>query len=53
MLTGAIYILKRNFIFGKKLDFQKITGIEIPQERSIDIDDANEFALAEILIKKR
>ncbi len=53
MLTGAIYILKRKFIFGKKLDFQKITGIEIPQERSIDIDDATEFALAEILIKKR
>ena len=51
MLTGAIYIMKRALIFGKKLNFQKIEGIEIPYQRSIDIDDAKEFALAETLIK--
>lgn len=53
ILTGAIYIMKRALIFGKELNLQKVTGIEIPHERSIDIDDAKDFALAKtFLIKK-
>ena len=52
VLTGAIYIMKREVIFGEKIDLQKVTGIEIPQERSIDIDDENDFRLAKNLLLK-
>ena len=52
VLTGAIYIMKRAIVFGKKINLQKITGIEIPSKRSIDIDDENDFELARSLLKK-
>jgi CMP-N,N'-diacetyllegionaminic acid synthase len=53
ILTGSIYIMSRKIIFGKKFDFKKVVGIEIPNERSIDIDNANDFSLAESYLFKK
>ena len=44
--------LKRNIVFGKKINFRNISGIEIPYQRSIDIDNINDFILAENFLKK-
>ena len=52
ILNGAIYIMKRNIVFGKKINFRNISGIEIPYQRSIDIDNINDFKLAENFLKK-
>ena len=51
MLNGAIYIMRREIIFGKKINFKDIKGIEMPFERSIDIDNINEFKIASNFIK--
>ena len=51
ILNGAIYIMKRDVVFGKKIDFKNVDAIEMPFERSIDIDDINDFYLAKSLQK--
>ena len=38
--------MRRDIVFGKKINLNNIKGIEIPFERSVDIDDINEFKLA-------
>jgi CMP-N-acetylneuraminic acid synthetase len=50
LLNGSIYIMKREIFFGKKINFKNIKGIEIPFERSVDIDDIDEFKLASNLL---
>lgn len=51
VLNGSIYILDRDIIFRKKMNLTDILGVEIPFERSIDIDDINELKMARKLIK--
>ena len=51
--NGAIYVLKMNVIKNKKNYYtNKTYAYILPSERSIDIDNPMDFALAEILIKK-
>lgn len=51
--NGAIYVLKMNVIKNKKNYYtNKTYAYILPSERSIDIDNPLDFALAEILIKK-
>jgi len=53
ILNGSIYILKRDLVFGKKINLNSIIGIEIPTLRSIDIDDINDFLFVDRLIKRK
>lgn len=46
-ITNPNYILKTNHIFDGKINI-----VEIPKERSIDIDDKYDFEMAEYLYKK-
>ena len=52
VLNGSIYIIRRDIIFRKKMNLRNILGVEIPFERSIDIDDINDLKIARKLIKK-
>jgi len=51
--NGAIYVLKTGIIRNKKTYYtDKTYAYLLPPERSIDIDNPMDFALAEILIRK-
>lgn len=53
ILNGSIYIIKRKVFFKKYMKYNKIVGLEMPYERSIDIDNSLDFFLAEkIKLKK-
>jgi CMP-N-acetylneuraminic acid synthetase len=52
-LTNSIYVTKPNYVLSKKNMFDgNVKGIEIPQERSIDIDSMSDFIIAEEFFKK-
>lgn len=52
-LTNSVYVTYPKNILSKKVIFNKnIKGLEIPKERSIDIDDKVDFSIAEFLAKK-
>jgi N-acylneuraminate cytidylyltransferase len=52
-LTNSIYVTRPNYVLGKKNMFAgRVKGIEIPQERSIDIDNMFDFCFAEEMFKK-
>ncbi len=52
-LTNSVYVTYPKNILRKKGIFNKnIKGIEIPKERTIDIDDKIDFSIAEFLAKK-
>jgi N-acylneuraminate cytidylyltransferase len=52
-LTNSIYVTKPNYVLSTKNMFDgKVKGVEISQERSIDIDSKSDFIIAEELFKK-
>jgi CMP-N,N'-diacetyllegionaminic acid synthase len=49
--TGLVYVIKANLILEKKTIYgERIFSIQIPKERSITIDEENDFKIAEILL---
>ena len=51
MILGSLYVLKvQNFFIKKNIDKNYI-GLEIPRDRSIDIDDKNDWEFAKKLFK--
>lgn len=53
-ITTVAYILKPSFVLqGRSLFDGRIRAVEIPQERSIDIDTKVDFEIAELLMQKR
>jgi CMP-N-acetylneuraminic acid synthetase len=52
--NGSIYVMSRDFLLNNKSRYNKSTSPYImPQDRSINIDEVNDFYLAEIILKKR
>lgn len=52
--TGAVYAMKAaGFLKAKHRFFGKISLHEIPQDRSIDIDDPNDLLIAEVILRER
>lgn len=54
-INGAFYMSTRSFLMGSKraiLDFDNISGVVMPQERSIDIDEPVDFTIAEAVAKE-
>lgn len=53
-MNDGFNVWKRNALFSKNPQFNKTTNIFImPRERSIDIDEEEDFLRAELIIKKR
>jgi N-acylneuraminate cytidylyltransferase len=53
-LTGVCYVGKPSAILTKNSIFEgKVTGVEIPKERAIDIDTKLDFQIAEFLFKSK
>lgn len=53
-MNGAVYIVKtEELIRGRTLEPSKITGYIMDSEKSVDIDNIEDFLLAEILIGRR
>lgn len=51
-INGAIYIIKTEYLMSNENIYrEKCYAIVMPKENSIDIDDANDFKIAEALIK--
>ncbi|MFA4995849.1 MAG: N-acetylneuraminate synthase [Patescibacteria group bacterium] len=53
-LNGAIYVTRREVILeeGKLTDHSNLSAIVMPRERSVDIDEAIDFNIAEIMFEK-
>jgi len=52
-LSNSIYVTTPMYVLNKKSMFEgKVKGIEVPQERSIDIDSNFDFIYAEEMFKK-
>ncbi|MCG3470217.1 acylneuraminate cytidylyltransferase family protein [Xenorhabdus bovienii] len=52
-LTTVVYVTSPNYILKKKSIFEgNVVSIEVPKERSIDIDDIFDFKFAELLFKE-
>ena len=52
-LTNSIYVTRPTYVLSSKNMFDgRVKGIEIPQERSIDIDSNFDFVFAEEMFKK-
>ena len=49
-LNGAIYLLKKNELYKKKMFTEKCYAYIMPNERSVDIDTELDFAIAELRI---
>jgi len=53
-ITTVCYVLDTEFLFKKQSLFEgRVEAIEIPQERSVDIDSLFDFRIAEFLIRER
>ncbi len=53
-LTTVAYVVRPNFILERKRIWDgRVRGVLIPQERSIDIDTALDFKIAEFLMQER
>lgn len=53
MANGAVFATKRDFLFGENQIFSNPIGIHImPDERSIDIDEPVDFAMAEFFARQ-
>jgi len=51
-LTNSIYVTRPNYVLSRKNMFDgRVKGIEIPQERSIDIDNISDFFLQKKCLK--
>ncbi|MGJ8672982.1 cytidylyltransferase domain-containing protein [Rubritalea sp.] len=54
IVNGAIYMVRSELLMDGRGMYGGVTkGVEMPQERSIDIDTLLEFRIAEMLIKER
>jgi CMP-N,N'-diacetyllegionaminic acid synthase len=54
VLNGAIYIVKRDLLMNEDtLVGERNCGYVMPKERSIDIDDAEDFELAEFFLSRQ
>ncbi|KTL61781.1 acylneuraminate cytidylyltransferase [Photorhabdus laumondii subsp. laumondii] len=52
-LTTVVYVTSPNYILNKKSIFEgNVVSIEVPKERSIDIDDILDFRFAELLFNE-
>lgn len=52
-ITTVVYVANVDFIMKNKNIFDgNVTFIEVPKERSIDIDDINDFNFAELILKR-
>lgn len=52
-ITTVVYVLTPQFILNKQGLFDgKVTAIEVPKERAVDIDDIMDFKFAELLLKE-
>jgi CMP-N-acetylneuraminic acid synthetase len=52
-MTTVVYSTTPKYVLSSKNLFDgKITSIEVPKERAIDIDDIYDFMLAEAILKK-
>ncbi len=53
-ITTLFYILKPKLVLSKNHIFDcKVSGVKIPRERSLDIDNKFDFEFAEFLLKKK
>ena len=52
ILNGAIYIYKTKSLYKKKINKNLISGIIMPNNRSVDIDYLEDFNYAEYLLRK-
>jgi len=52
-INGGVYAVKKTTIFEQKtlFDFKNMSAVIMPRERSVDIDEEMDFAIAEVLIK--
>lgn len=53
VLNGAIYIYSKKYLFSKPKVRINQSGMVMPLSRSIDIDEINDFKIAEYLIKNK
>jgi|TARA_B100000767_G_scaffold245017_1_gene243649 CMP-N,N'-diacetyllegionaminic acid synthase len=53
ILNGAIYIYKKSFFYKKKINKDSVSGIIMPNNRSVDIDYVEDFNYAETLMRKK
>lgn len=52
-MTTVAYVVRPQFIFDRNYIFSgNVSAVEIPKERSVDIDDEYDFTLAEFLFQK-
>lgn len=52
-ITTVVYVLTPEYILDKQGLFDgKVTAIEVPKERAVDIDDIMDFKFAELLLKE-
>jgi CMP-N-acetylneuraminic acid synthetase len=53
-VNGAVYVVRRDVLMndGKLIDKQSCAGVVVPKERSVDIDTALDFSLAEAALKQ-
>ena len=53
-INGAVYAIKKDFLMknGRVIDDKSMEAIIMPPERSVDIDELQDFLLAEILMKQ-
>lgn len=53
-ITTVVYAAKPEFILEKNALFEgKVTSVQIPKERAVDIDDIYDFKLAEVILTER
>lgn len=53
-ITTVVYAAKPEFILEKNTLFEgKVTSVQIPKERAVDIDDIYDFMLAEAILTER
>jgi CMP-N-acetylneuraminic acid synthetase len=53
-INGAVYVVKKDILINQKtLEPNKITGYIMETKKSIDIDNIEDFLLAEVLIRKK
>ena len=51
-INGAIYILHKSLLNGKKVNMKNLNYFVMPKQRSIDIDDYEDVEIAKALLRK-
>ena len=53
-VTSIIYVAKKEYVIKTKSLFEgKVSALQVPKERSIDIDDIYDFKVAELIFKNK